>query len=902
VTSGVDAVTRKRQMERLEQFVTVVMQDGHLGEPELLEKLQQFNQLVPPPLDAGDLELVARRLSERLNIDVDRGAVITSADYQPWLADIRREIEWDRWLAYKQLLIKQGRPLRVIDKLDELTDVILDLAGNPALEGLWARRGLVLGDVQSGKTGTYLGLFNKAADVGYRLIILLAGNTEALRQQTQARVDEAFIGRDSSRQFARKGTDITPSKLIGVGTIRKDLAQSVGMTTTLRDFRRSSYEATNITIQTNAAHPYVFVVKKNKSILNALIAWLKEQAASSGGGLSVPVLLLDDESDYASINTKEDTDPTAINQAIRNVLALFSRSSYIAFTATPFANIFVDHGIENDLFPRNFVYSLEAPSNYVGSVATFGTSDEVRTDGLHELDDVDDLIPIGHRSQLLVSELPESLLNAVRTFLLSNAIRDLRDDADQRRSMLVNVSRYKNVQRQVFDLLSDQVSRIRAAVELHHAEHATGHSEIAALRRQFEAEYSQSGEAWRDVVAILPSSTSDVRVLLFNSDKDIRLDQDDLSWDRPTRMIAVGGDVLSRGLTLDGLCVSYFYRRVAASDTLMQMARWFGYRDGYKDLCRLWINTESADNYRFSADAIEDLRTDLRLMLRQQRTPEDFGLAVRKHPGALLITARNKMKNAQIARKVIGLAGRRLETTSLVTDQRGSTVDVESRNRHALLSLVAVAEETAEYLATRAGWHRWLALDKAHIADFLDGYVAPLSDPFFSGSTLSVWTRRNRVPSFATWDLVIAKGQVQASIAHIGSRHFPLSKRNLTPEEDLVRVSGKSRRLAGPTDLKGLVDKELGDIAEAEFKEANPGRATQERIYYPHLERPALVVYALERTAKRDDYLVALKVAIPGDPTDVKNSDGEVEYLINTVAQEQWLTEFQGADDDDVDA
>ena len=113
--------------------------------------------------------------------------------------------------------------------------------------------------MQSGKTGTYLGLFNKAADAGYRLFILLAGNTEVLRQQTQARVDEAFIGRDSARQVQRRGTDATPSKLIGVGNIRKDLAHSVGMTTVLRDFRRSSYEATNITIQTNAAHPYVFV-------------------------------------------------------------------------------------------------------------------------------------------------------------------------------------------------------------------------------------------------------------------------------------------------------------------------------------------------------------------------------------------------------------------------------------------------------------------------------------------------------------------------------------------------------------------------------------------------------------------------------------------------------------------
>jgi hypothetical protein len=644
LTTVHDDGARRRQVQLLEQYVTVAMQDGHLDEADVLEKLRQFNQLTPPPLPEPELTVVARRLGERLNIDVDRGTVITSKDYEPWLENVRRKLDWARWLAYKQLMISQERPLKVIDKLDELTDEILDLAGDPKLDGAWARRGLVLGDVQSGKTGTYLGLFNKAADVGYRLFILLAGNTEVLRQQTQARVDEAFIGRDSARQIPRRGADATPSKHIGVGKIRRDLAHSVGMTTALRDFRRSSYEATNITIQTNAAHPYVFVLKKNKSILSALTAWLKEQATSSGGRLDVPVLMLDDESDYASINTRDDANPTAINQALRDVLAMFTRSSYVAFTATPFANIFIDHGVENDLFPRNFVYALESPTNYVGSAATFGTAEDVRTDGITELEDVEDLIPLRHRSTATVSGLPNSLIDATRTFLLSNAIRDLRGDVDRPRAMLVNVSRFKAVQRQVYDLLADQVARMRTAIELHHADENSTHSEMRALRRTFKDEYGGTGFTWGEVIATLAGSISDVRVLLFNSDRDRQLASDDLSWDRPPRMMAVGGDVLSRGLTLEGLTVSYFHRKVMASDTLMQMARWFGYRDGYQDLCRLWINGDAADDYRFSADAVEELRTDLRLMLRQGRTPEDFGLAVRKHPGALLITARNKMK------------------------------------------------------------------------------------------------------------------------------------------------------------------------------------------------------------------------------------------------------------------
>ena len=900
MTTGADDETRRRQAQLLEQYVTVSMQDGHLDEAQVLEKLRQFNHLAPPPLSEAELQMIARRLGERLNIDVDRGTVITSADYEPWLQNVRRDLSWERWLAYKQLLISQERPLKVIDKLDELTDEILDLAGDPNLEGAWARRGLVLGDVQSGKTGTYLGLFNKAADAGYRLFILLAGNTEVLRQQTQARVDEAFIGRDSARQVQRRGTDATPSKLIGVGNIRKDLAHSVGMTTAVRDFRRSSYEATNITIQTNAAHPYVFVVKKNKAILSALIAWLTEQATSSGGRLDVPVLMLDDESDYASINTRDDSNPTAINQALRDVLKMFTRSSYVAFTATPFANIFIDHGVENDLFPRNFVYALEAPTNYVGSVATFGTSEEVRNDGIQELEDVEDLIPLRHSSTTTVSDLPDSLIDAIRTFSAEQRNPRPARGRQTARAMLVNVSRYKNVQRQVFDLLAERVAQMRTAIELHHADRNTTHSELRALRKRFKDEYAESGCTWDEVIAALAGSTRDVRVRLFNSDRDQQLASEGLSWDRPPRMIAVGGDVLSRGLTLEGLTVSYFHRKVTASDTLMQMARWFGYRDGYQDLCRLWINGDAADDYRFSADAVEDLRTDLRLMLRQGRTPEDFGLAVRKHPGALLITARNKMKSAEIARKVVGLAGRRIETTSLAVEGTRSPDQVEKANRDRLKELVDSCEQQARYEPTPQDWHRWIGVDKSHIAAFLDAYFAPPVDAFFSGTTLSAWTRRNRVPQFATWDLVIARGRSNADETKIGTRVFPLSARALSePEGDVVRVSGKSRRLAGPTDLKGLIEPAVAELADAEFAEANPGLGVPERIYYPHLERPVLVVYALKQEDV-EDYLVALKVAIPGDPTDVRNKDGEVEYIINTVAQEQWLTEFRGDDDDDL--
>jgi hypothetical protein len=909
VPDSIDPVERKKTMTLLEQYVTVSLQGERISDAELMERLRMFNAIQKPPLAESDVETVSRRLAERLAIDVDLGSVITSRVYEPWLEARKRDIELERWLAYKHMLIQHGRALTVIDKTDELTDKILDLAGDPAKPGSWARRGLVLGDVQSGKTGTYLALFNKAADAGYRLFILLAGNTEVLRQQTQARVDEAFIGRDSSKVIPRKGTNVT-RKHIGVGLIRTDLAGSSGMTTVLRDFRQSSYEASNIAIQTKAAHPYVFVIKKNKSILTALIAWLKEQAAGSGGMLSVPVMMLDDESDYASINTKSETDPTAINKAIRDILGLFTRSSYIAFTATPFANIFIDHGVEDDLFPRDFVYSLEAPTNYVGSAQTFGTTEAVKTGGLTDLDDVEGLIPLGHKSWLQVAELPKSLTDAADTFLLSNAIRDLRGDTDQPRAMLVNVSRFKAVQRQVFELLSEAVTATKTAVELHYAEPATQHSVIRRLQDRFGAEYASTMVTWPDVLQQLPKAISDVRVRLFNSDTDKRLVEQDEQWDRPARMIAVGGDVLSRGLTLEGLCVSYFYRRVTASDTLMQMARWFGYRDGYQDLCRIWINAESADNYRFAADSIEELRTDLRLMLRQKLTPEDFGLAVQKHPGALLITARNKMKSAQEAIRTISLAGRRLETTTLLPDH--------AQNRASLNRLVRTVDTGETYRQTQSGWHRWCSVDRGIVADFLDRYgeSAPALDPIFSGRTLSSWVRFVKAGRLSRWDIAVANGRSDAPLIKLGeARELRLPQRVLRRDGEVLRVSGSRRRLAGPTDLVALLDPDMRKKAEDVFREQEPGKSVPERIYYPYLERPALIIYPLGSAGPEDNpngdehnaaigpegYLLALKVAIPGDPTKVYDAESDVTYVINTVAQMNWLSEFSGADDEDLD-
>ena len=122
----------------------------------------------------------------------------------------------------------------------------------------------------------------------------------------------------------------------------------------------------------------VFVIKKNKSILNNLIRWLKSNNADTRGVISKSLLLSDDEADNASVNTNDpEKDPTAINKAIRELLKLFRQSSYLGITATPYANIFINPDNEDemrgdDLFPRDFIYALSPPTNYIGAEDIFG--------------------------------------------------------------------------------------------------------------------------------------------------------------------------------------------------------------------------------------------------------------------------------------------------------------------------------------------------------------------------------------------------------------------------------------------------------------------------------------------------------------------------------------------------
>ena len=874
------------------------------SEDYLKEAIAQLRPLAPDLTDAH-FGQIFDDIAKVLSISINLGVVIEASDHKPWLARRRGQIDWRLWSAYSKWQINSGRPPIVIDNLDRSLDVILDHLGDPSDDGAWSRRGLVIGDVQSGKTGTYLGLVDKAADAGYRVFILLTGNTESLRQQTQSRVDQGVIGRDSLSVSRGRVEQSNKPKAVGIGKLLDSTYSAMSMTTMTTDFRKNSTQA--VDISPGPDNLVFFVTKKNKTVLDRIADWLEKQD-NVGGKLQVPLLLVDDESDYASINTRNaDESPTAINAGIRRLLSLFSRSSYVGFTATPFANIFIDDEQPEDLFPKDFIYGLEAPSNYVGPHSLFGAErDTVEDSPCIVLEDAEAYFPVKHKSGLEVAGLPESLKEAVRAFLVANAIRDLRGHQTAPRAMLVNVSRYNNVQSQVHALVAEELAVLRNAVQLHARAYAAGvqNETVSLLENTYWERYAESGATWEEVLDALPGAVADIESILVNSKADRKLEQDELSAASPPRVIAVGGDLLSRGLTLEGLMVSYFYRRTVAADTLMQMGRWFGYREGYGDLCLLWIDEEMMAAYAHAADSLDELRSELKRMRNQKLTPVEYGLAVANHPGALLITARNKMRAAKEGQKQISLRGRSLESYKL-----SSSAAVVESNLEATNELVEVLRSEhgnpVEVKRNRVGW---LDVDKSAVADFLAAFRAHETLELFQSNALAGFVRNAGADDLQTWDVVFMQGGTTETT--VAGLNLKLIERTFGPSSgshDAWLVSGSRQRLAGPGDVSATLSSEVIASIKTDFQSdpENAGKNVPDNEYVYALERPLLLIYLIR--AKHEGKFISstpfvgLVIAIPGSRDERSKGRADVTYTLNKPAQRLWFPELTDTTSDDED-
>lgn len=864
-----------------------------------------------------DISAAITNLEERYAITMDTGTLLKEDNYKKWYYNSKAErgtLYWDRYYRYLNSDVKL--PQVVINKIDDASEDIMDVLGDPLSETGFQRQGLIIGSVQSGKTSNYTALINKAADSGYKVIILLTGTIEKLRKQTQGRIDEGFVGMDSRNRFNGKNNK---NSVLGVGKYDNNL-NVVSLTNTDSDFNQNlNMRLTSIT------DPVIFVIKKNKSILEKLHYWLKEKNADQSiGMIDLPMLLIDDEADNASVNTNNpEKDPTTINRGIRNLLKLFKKYSYVGFTATPFANIFIDPQLEtdeHDLFPKDFIYLLEQPSNYVGPRDVYSEEGQYNY-MIRYNDDMEEILELKHKNETAITSLPESLKTSVLVFLLSNAVRDLRGQENKHRSMLIHVSRFISVQKNVQELIKNYFNDVKKQIK----NYILSDSEepfINELRNLFEKEFGEGNEViydstkfkkipiketWDDVKNILYKSISPIQVHTVNSHSaSQRMNYDE--YEDGLRLIAVGGLSLARGLTLEGLTVSYFYRNTKMYDTLMQMGRWFGYRDGYADLCRLWTSQESAGWYEHIAEATEDLRLQIKQMSRENKRPIEFGLRVRSAEDApLIVTAKNKMRHSEQIKLLRQLNGRMIETAILPSKE-----DEVKANNEIIERWLIKNKEYYVQDYKKLGYKKptYKNVPKEVIIELLKYLEYPYMNEFSKDSMILNEITNSSSKTLDFWDLAIATTSKKVNGSEILFGNIPINP--ITRSFDLfgtgnyVRIS-KSKRRLGTTSyaLAGLDTKKFSSIKNSvdtllKGQTNNKGgkkSPTQNMYFNTGISRnPLIVIYPVqllksneETDSSINEYVDSLNVLITGISIGIPDIEGvqslTYEYVVNKIYQ-----------------
>jgi hypothetical protein len=849
-----------------------------------------------------EAERLALRFEERHGVTMEIGSVLTDAGYEPWLAAARADIAPYYWQRYRQLLVQKNLSGHVLATMDDVTDRILGLLENPKKSGRWDRRGMVVGHVQSGKTANYIGLIAKAADAGYRLIVVIAGVHNNLRNQTQARIDEGFVGRDSARMLFAG-----PDQVIGVGRFDSS-RRPVTFTNSVRDFSKVMATGVGVPLQ-NLTEPAVFVIKKQANTLRNLLEWLREHSGRGGvRSIEAPMLLIDDEADNASINTKHGQgEVTRINGLIRDLLNTFDKRCYVGYTATPFANIFIDPNTDDemrgaDLFPKDFIVSLDPPTNYFGAERVF-LRDAARI--VRHIDDNEELLPLKHSVDHAVCGLPNSLLTAVRTFVVARAIRLARGHQDEHCSMLVNASVKNSVQRQVRNELHNFLEGLKASARINaglDVRDALRDAELNELYETWRSEYEDNTEfAWPVVQANLHAALAPIRTALINSQS---ADVLDYSQHAKTGLsvIAVGGFSLSRGLTLEGLMTSYFLRNSMMYDTLMQMGRWFGYRPEYEDLCRIWMPEEAEGWYAHIADATEELREELRVMQAANATPVQFGLKVRSHPDTLIVTARNKMGSGERLVVSIGLGERFAETALLRRDQ--ASLDA---NRLAVRNFAQALASLGKALSSGRLVPGGYLLDQVpaecvqqFIGDFRNhpGSLLTESDP------VRRYIEDRRDGELKFWDVLIASLRQEDSLGLTDKSlgvpiHCQRRSEGGRSDRDTLRITNKQRVASRGIEKTGLTSGQVAD-AEAAYRELAKSQNYPDRIYRKVRERPLLIIHHLIIGGEGENLsaqtpVVAWSISFPH----TKLEEKKVEYVVNTT---WWRENYRDdLEDDDME-
>lgn len=721
--------------------------DEGTTEPRTEERRRRVYGLLHISPEAGErLDLIAPVATMR--------TTVISLRWKPWYTEERRVASAFYWPRYRDHLLRQpGWSGESVAALDQATDDVVQRLSDPSSDDSYQSKGLVVGYVQSGKTANFAGVIAKAIDAGYRLIIVMTGTIELLRSQTQRRLDRELVGRenltrgladpDSAEEFDyADDPDWRDGRFISHGdTFHQQGYPAIERLTFLHDdYRRLKqgltrmefplverskrfYEPENLM----SADARLVIVKKNKTVLKNLAKDLKPLRDKLA---DIPALIIDDESDLASVNTKnpqKTSDRTEINKAICELLGQLQRGQLVMYTATPFANFFVDPDDEDDIFPKNFIVTLDKPPNYMG-VADFHDIDWNTEDAKNDPATSNERAyvrcvgpPPDFTSKKELERRKNEMRDALDSFVLSGAIKIYRSDADEfnarHHTMLVHESTGKQDQRAQAELIREVWSEAA-----YHTPQA-----LARLRKLWNDDFEPVCRARCGGYSV-PGSFDELRkaigeasrrinevgnpTLIINSDAEVQKQQQALDFDRNSVWrILIGGAKLSRGFTVEGLTISFYTRKALQADTLMQAGRWFGYRDGYRDLVRLFIRRDPDDAVRRVDlyEAFEGLMRDesaLRTRLeeyegfREDGTPilEPWQVPpiVSQHLPYLRPAARNKMFNAVV--HTMGDAGRLKDYYGLPLRKDG---DQKLANFQLLAPVLAAATEVKTFMSSR---------------------------------------------------------------------------------------------------------------------------------------------------------------------------------------------------------
>ena len=868
------------------------------------------------------------------------------------------------WRRYKKYLIDSTSiDIRSINLLeDETLPNIMNCLGNPneTFEGSRLKRGLIIGDVQSGKTATYSGLICMAADAGYKVVILLAGTTESLRQQTQERIDEAVVGLTT-----KKVDKVLKTLRVGVGLDNKS-NRATSFTSCANDFVG---DCDKIATTINAHNSLIiFVVKKNVSVLRKLYDWLYNQNIDPVHGyIDTPMLLIDDEAANASVNTrKEEIDPTKTNQIIRKICNVFKNSTYVGFTATPFANVFIDpDSVDSmkraDLFPEHFIYTLPTPSSYIGAKRIFYedgdrygnlryinditepdyTSEEYKDAVENNIEALDNGSFYYKHSKNWHGILPKSLHDSILCYFLANVVRDLRGNSSAARSMLINISRFVRVQKYIKECVDKEYDLFVNCVRYDFSENAKANKKLP-LYEELHTLWVKHFSDIKDIKfervvkkSNLMSAVEKIQVIIVNSSK--ASNKLDYKENPHLRVIAIGGLALSRGLTLEGLLVSYFYRNTSTFDVLMQMGRWFGYRKGYEDLFQIWTSQTSARWYEEIAKSAEDLKADLKEMYEQHLTPKDFGIKVRDNCAELQITASNKMRTSFNLSVMYSFYGNIYDTPYLSLNVKQNSQNLENVQ---FLTSKLIAKGYKLHFAERTkyddvniddekyGVSRYFAnIHKEDVVDFLKTIKCSLVNMNFNVDNILDFVEDKETLNIDKWDIVFEGGDSKENYPIDGLEKIKCVSRYICNDNPRVIQISSRRRILSLREGKFALAKE--DLEKAEnaqrqvwideglSKEEANRRTVPLKAYFEFLPQrnPLLIIMLItptppepgkEETQKLkkfreelgNDKMVAFAIGFPG----VKESEKAKTYKVNKTYYKLYMEdEYENSENSEED-